>query len=145
MEFHADRYALLLMDGMWPVPHMDHRMVETLQQWWLHTQPPLLQRWAQASCWYCGAQPTAPEPALGSDHAFPEAYALTPLVPCCRRCNSLKGHATPNESRRRWPGSVYWFEAIGLAASPLGCTLREDRMGLRAVVFWYLLDTGQGA
>lgn len=115
-------------------------MVETLMQWWLRPQPLLLQRWARGVCWYCGEQTSEQAPSLTSDHAFPDEYALTPLVPCCRSCNSRKGHATPNETRHRWPGSVYWFEWIGLAASPLGCTLREDVVGLRALVFWYLLE-----
>jgi hypothetical protein len=141
MERHVDRYALVLMDGRRSVPHMDHDMVQTLMQWWLRMQPPLLQHWAQRFCWYCGREPQMHAPSFCSDHAFPDAYAWTPLVPCCLRCNSRKGHATPNESRHRWPGNVYWFEGVGLAASPLGCALREDITGLRAVVFWYLLET----
>jgi len=142
MDYHTDRYALLLMDGMWPVPHLDQDMVATLMRWWLHTQPPLLQRWAQSSCWYCGDQPRQQDVSLTSDHAFPDAYAYTPLAPCCRRCNSIKGHTTPNAWRQRWPGGIYWFEGIGLATSPLGCVLREDLIGLRALVFWYLLEKG---
>ena len=140
MPYKPDRYAFVLTNDTATIHDLDHPMMDILMQWWLRRQPRMLQWLAHQACWYCGAQPYEYEPSLGRDHVFPDLYTTTPLVPCCRRCNSRKGHRTP-EAWRSGDFTPYWFETIGLAASPLGCVLREDFHGLCAQIFWYLHET----
>jgi hypothetical protein len=65
MPHNADRYALLLLEWPWRMPPLDNHLVGTLQQWWLHRQPSLLQRWSQAVCWYCGTSACQRPPPKG--------------------------------------------------------------------------------
>lgn len=90
-------------------------------------------------CWYCGIRLDAPGVVPVHEHVFPRHYHVTPIVRACNLCNSSKQALDPDAWRQRLlhpgyrpyglesPGCrlsarqpLFWYERVGLTASPLG-------------------------
>jgi hypothetical protein len=138
---HTDRYALVVLLERCTRRDIDHHLVTTLMHWWTSrrdadSHPQCLQQ----QCWYCGRMRPRGRQQFCYDHAFPQDYVSTPLVPCCWHCNSQKRHLTPYEYRRFRPQRRFWFEQSDLAISPLGAALCEDLCGVRQMLIGYLIE-----
>jgi|SRR5215831_13711190 len=140
----VDRLAVLLSLDQCTVRDMDRGVIRALMRWWVSRASLHVQALIQQHCWYCGQLHEPRTHRLSADHAFPQYYASTPLVPCCRPCNSQKRHLTPQQYRRFHPRGVFWFEWSDLALSPLGCALREDVRGFRTLLTAYLIARHSG-
>jgi hypothetical protein len=133
-----DRAVVLMMGEYWTRRHLDRRIVAPMMTWWLQTHEIGLKDNFLEQCWYCGHMPESTQPRLCLDHAFPDYYDSTPLVPCCLTCNRIKGAYTPNEIRQRRSLGLYWFESVTLATSPLAYAIQEDFRGFRSLLAHYL-------
>ncbi len=123
---------------------MDRGVITALMRWWASKAMGSGAQLVHCHCWYCGKKAVWGAGKLCYDHAFPQQYATTPLVPCCLRCNSQKRALTPEEYRRFHPDGQFWFEQVGLGSSPLGSALREDLNGFRHLLAGYLLERSYG-
>jgi hypothetical protein len=141
--WRVDRYGFLLAMDQCTSRDIERGMVAVLMRWWASKDTLYGPQVLHQRCWYCGKPHQNGRGKLCYDHAFPQYYVSTPLVPCCLRCNSQKRALTPQEYRRFHPEGQFWFEHIGLADSPLGYAIREDLQGFRHVLTCYLIDRSQ--
>jgi len=138
-----DRYGLLVVMEQCTSRNLERGVVTILMRWWATKGAVYAYEALHQYCWYCGAKHQRGRGKLCYDHAFPQYYVSTPLVPCCLRCNSQKGPLTPQQYRRFHPEGQFWFEHAGLAYSPLGHALREDLTGFRQLLTCYLIERSQ--